>query len=208
MASRLLDRERFYRLWPRLGAADGGAEAFERLVTAYAEPHRVYHTAEHISDCLDQLDEAAIEPPVAVEAAIWFHDAVYDSHRDDNEARSAALAERILSEARGSAAVTHEVCRLVLLTRHADTPSDPAGGLICDVDLSILGRPPTQFEEFERRIGAEYAWVPDAQYREGRSRILSRLLSRPILYQTRHFRDRYEEGARRNLRNALAVLAR
>jgi predicted metal-dependent HD superfamily phosphohydrolase len=95
-----------------------------------------------------------------------------------------------------------------MLTQHLETPSDPAGRLICDVDLSILGRPPAQFEEFERRIRAEYAWVPDLQYREGRSRILSRFLERPNLYQTPHFRDRYEESARQNLRNALVRLGR
>lgn len=206
MESRLLERERFNRLWARLGAAGGGAEAFSQLVTAYAEPHRVYHTAEHIADCLNQLDQAPLEPPVAVEAAIWLHDAVYESHRDDNEAQSAALAERILGASGVSEAVTHEVRRLVLLTRHVDPPSDPSGGLICDVDLSILGRPPSQFEEFERRIRAEYAWVPETQYRQARSRILSGFLARPILYQTPHFRNRYEAPARRNLRNAIAKL--
>lgn len=200
MDGRALERARFARLWSLLGATDDEAFAFHRLEAAYAEPHRAYHNAEHIRDCLDRLDESTKEPiNSALEAALWFHDAVYDPRRDDNEAASATLAEQLLAEAGIPDASAIEVRRLILLTRHLEIPSDPAGRLISDVDLSILGRDPAEFEEFERRIRAEYAWVPEPQYREGRSRILAGFLARPQLYQTPYFRNRYEESALRNL---------
>ena len=208
MGSRLLERGRFDRLWSRLGPVGGGGEAFDELVARYGEPHRVYHTAEHIRDCLHQLDDASLEPTDAVEAAIWYHDAVYDSHREDNEARSADLAERHLAPAGVPGTLTKEIRRLILTTRHDEDPTDPSAELVCDVDLSILGRPPEQFEEFERRIRAEYAWVSEAHYRQVRSEILSGFLARANLYHTMHFRNRYEQSARRNLRKAIATLNR
>jgi predicted metal-dependent HD superfamily phosphohydrolase len=207
MGGRPLERARFARLWSRLDATGGEASAFDRLEAAYGEPHRAYHTAEHIRDCLDRLDESTngpIDPPL--EAAIWFHDAVYDPRRDDNEAASTTLAGQLLADARIPAGSAIEVRRLILLTRHLDIPSDPAGRLICDVDLSILGRDPAEFQEFERSIRAEYAWVPEPQYREGRARILAGFLARPELYQTPYFRNRYEESARRNLQALIARL--
>lgn len=55
----------------------------EELQQAYTEPQRHYHTLSHISALLEQLDQAttAVLPEEgrhAVEAAIWFHDVVYD----------------------------------------------------------------------------------------------------------------------------------
>lgn len=207
MASPVMDRQRFLGLWSRLGAADTGSVTFGRLDAAYGEPHRVYHTGEHIMDCLEQLDEASPRPADrALEAAIWFHDAVYDPHREDNEAASAALAGELLEQSGVADSVIVEVDRLIRLTRDHDPSPDIAGRLICDVDLSILGRTSEEFAEFERRIRAEYAWVPEAQFREGRARVLARFLARPFLYQTAHFLARYEAAARENLRAALARL--
>ncbi len=81
-------------------------------------------------------------------------------------------------------------------------PDDPVGCLVCDVDLSILGRPPEEFAEYERRIRAEYGQVPEPLYRTGRAALLARLLARRPLYRSEHFRDRYEATARRNLTRA------
>ena len=64
---------------------------YERLRSAYAEKHRHYHTSAHIESCLALFDEhrSAAQAPENVECAIWFHDAVYNPMRTDNERRSA-----------------------------------------------------------------------------------------------------------------------
>ncbi|MFL5493225.1 MAG: N-methyl-D-aspartate receptor NMDAR2C subunit [Gemmatimonadales bacterium] len=200
---------RFERLWRRLGAAGDGAALFAELDAAYREPARVYHTTEHLADCLARLDEFP-EPEAErdlVEAAIWFHDAVYDPRRSDNESRSAEWAARAFAETGVAGNLVERIRRLVLLTRHLGPAPDPAGQLLCDIDLSILGREPAEFERFERAIRAEYAWVPEPEYRTGRARILRGFLQREPLYQTVPFRLRYEDAARRNLAGALARLA-
>ena len=202
-------RVRFSALWRRLGAAGDGADVFERLTAAYAEEGRAYHTMEHVTDCLARLDEApAVSGSTnAIEAAIWFHDVVYDPHRTDNERLSAEWAGRALTAAGAPGPTISRVQELVVTTEHAGDPTDDAGRLLSDIDLSILGREPMAFDEYQRRIREEYAWVPEPDYRRGRARILTAFLDRPRLYFTDHFRDRYEPQARLNLRRALAELA-
>lgn len=201
---------RFDAVLRALGARGPAPELFWALARAWAEPHRAYHDTRHLVDCLAQLDAApknGAADRALVEAALWFHDAVYDPRADDNEARSAEWARRSLTEAGVPARRAAEVGRLVLLTRHDPPPADPAGILLCDVDLSILGRDAETFDEFERGIRREYAWVPEPEYRAERSRILAALLRRDPLFRTAYFRSRFEPAARANLRRALTTLA-
>jgi predicted metal-dependent HD superfamily phosphohydrolase len=199
---------RFERLWRRLGAAGTGEATFARLMKAYSEPHRAYHTAEHLTDCLTELDQAPASGTEReqVEAAIWFHDVVYDTHAADNEAQSAAWATSALSGAGVALPVIDAIRSLILQTRHVSPASDAAGGLLCDIDLSILGRTPEEFDAFERRIRAEYGWVPEREYRTGRTQVLSRIVGWDQIYQTEHFHRRYEAAARRNLSRIVAQL--
>jgi predicted metal-dependent HD superfamily phosphohydrolase len=199
---------RFERLWKRLGATRDGDETFRRLMAAYAEPHRAYHTAEHIADCLSQLDAAPgdLGERELVEGAIWFHDVVYNPRAGDNETQSAAWATLALSGAGVRLPTIDAIRRLILLTRHTEPALDPTGSLLCDIDLSILGRPSIEFDQFERRIRTEYDWVPEPEYRQGRARVLSRFLAREPLYQTPYFHRRYEAPARNNLVRAITRL--
>src|SRR5581483_3578417 len=85
--------------WAELTAALGvprpAADAtFAELAAAYSAPGRYYHTFEHIAEMLGllQIHHRRAADPTTVQLAVWFHDAVYDSRRSDNEARSADLA--------------------------------------------------------------------------------------------------------------------
>ncbi|MGH7579555.1 MAG: HD domain-containing protein [Gemmatimonadales bacterium] len=197
--------ERFGRLWKRMGAADEGRPVFDQVWHAWEEPHRRYHGVDHLRDCLAQLDGAPqteADRDLA-EVALWFHDAVYIPLAPDNEVRSAEWARHALTSAGVSGVRAEEAARLVRLTDHARPATDPTGALVCDVDLSILGRPAPEFAEYERRIRAEYGNVPDALYRAGRTAVLAGFLARDPLYRSEHFRMRYEEPARRNLKRSL-----
>jgi predicted metal-dependent HD superfamily phosphohydrolase len=195
---------RFGRLARRLGAHTDPADLAAALTAAWAEPGRVYHTTDHLADCLERLDEAPDEGyRDTVEAALWFHDAVYDPRASDNEARSARWAREGLAGIGVPSPTAEEVARLVLVTGHQAPAADPAAALVSDVDLSILGRAPDAFEEFERRIRAEFAWVPEPVFRAERARILTGFLRRDPLYLTPSFCSRYERQARANLERAV-----
>lgn len=204
-----LPEARWLALWNHLGAVSDGLQVFRRLSAAYAGPARFYHTADHIRDCLGQFDwsqDLAYQPD-EVEAAIWFHDVVYLPGAPDNEDRSVELADSILSQAGVPKASRRRIGELVLATKHLAASADPDTQLLCDIDLSILGREEPAFDEFERRIRREYAGVSEQRYRSGRSSVLESFLRRPAIYQTKRFSDRYEDQARRNLNRVLAQLS-
>jgi predicted metal-dependent HD superfamily phosphohydrolase len=55
-------------------------------------------------------------------------------------------------------------------------------------------------------VRREYAFVPEADYRAGRSRVLRSFLDRPILYRTVTDKAAWTGQAHRNLCRELAVL--
>ncbi|MFI0864693.1 hypothetical protein ACH4RA_31355 [Streptomyces smyrnaeus] len=143
----------------------------------------------------------------AVRLAAWFHDAVYRPDRSENEERSARLAERALPEAGVAQARTAEVARLVRLTvSHDPAPGDLDGELLCDADLAVLAGTPEQYAHYAAEIRQEYAFVPDAAFREGRSTVLHQLLGLPHLYRTPYARTHWEPAARHNLTTELRLL--
>ncbi len=199
---------RFVDLLRRLHAAGDPQPLADAVLTAWAEPGRRYHGLDHLLDCLAELDGAPADGADRdrVEAALWFHDAIYDPRAGDNEARSADWAGRALAELGIPPEVADDVARLVRLTRHTDQATDPSGRLLCDIDLAILGREPATFDAYDRSIRDEYAWVPEPDFSAARTRVLAGLLARSPLYQTMHFRRRYEAVARANLGRALERL--
>ena len=200
---------RFATLARRLGATRDARPAGDALLAAYADASRAYHGTGHLDDCLARLDETAAAAPLRdrVEAALWFHDAIYDTHADDNEERSALLAQRVLKDLGVAAPVSEEVARLVRLSDHRTPPSDDAGRLFCDIDLSILGRSAEEFDAYAAAIRTEYRWVPETAYRQRRAEVLLALLARRPLFGTELLRGRYEAAARDNLRRALERLS-
>lgn len=201
-------RARFTSLVERLGGtAEAGLRADE-LLAAWAEPARAYHGTSHLIDCLERLDETVQgRPAPLVEAALWYHDAIYDPRASNNEERSARWAARALGGLGVPGHAIDQVVRLILLTRHTSPPKDSDGQLVCDIDLSILGRPWHEFHAYETAIRSEYAWVPDPAYRAARSEVLRALLERAALYGTRWYRERYEARAHENLARSLVALA-
>ncbi len=201
-------QDRWFSLWQRLGAGGSAEEAFDSLARSYATPARAYHNLSHIADCFDQLSLAAslAEDLNAVELAIWFHDAIYDSKAKDNEERSADKAVDFICGARLSEELAETVSALILATKHNAPPASADAALVIDVDLSILGRSTEVFDNYERQIREEYAWVEARTFAAGRTAVLESFLSRSAIYSTGFFRKRYESKARMNLRHSIEAL--
>ncbi|MGW7454663.1 HD domain-containing protein [Streptomyces sp. NPDC054787] len=210
------DTARLHARWRATVAAAGApadrdpAPYAERLLTAWAEPQRRYHTTAHLADVLARIDVLAphAEDPAAVELAAWFHDAVYRPDRSENEERSAALAERALPELGIGPARTAEVARLVRLTvTHDPAPGDTNGEALCDADLAVLAGPPDAYAAYAAAVRAEYGFVPDDAFRAGRAAVLRQLLDLPRLFRTPYGATHWEAPARANLSAELAGLS-
>ena len=191
--------------WASMSTATPPAALRDALLLRHAEPHRRYHTLQHLGECLDafERERAHAQHPGDVALALWFHDAVYDLQASDNELQSADWARAALHEAGVDAEAAQRVHDLVMATRHDALPTGPDAQLLVDIDLSILGAPPERFAEYERQIRDEYAHVPADVFEPRRRAILARFLARDPLYQTPGIRARCEAQARINLRGAI-----
>ena len=201
-------RQRWRDLWQRLGAHSLPELIFNELVQFYRQSHRAYHTLDHIQDCLVQFDQAPhlAERENEVEMALWCHDVIYDPRAADNEAQSAAWAAQVLQRGGIAPEVIAYVQALIMVTQHQTQVAYPDAALVADIDLSILGRPVAEFDQYEAAIRQEYQWVPDSAYREARIKVLESFLARSSVFQTQTFRDRYEVSARDNLTRSIRRL--
>ena len=199
--------EEWLRSWAALGVPASAElqDLFIEISARYAEPHRFYHTNQHLAECFERWSDlrAQAQHPAEVEVALWFHDAVYDTHSDSNEARSADLAREAALSLGGEAVSAQRIHGLIMATRHAAQPVDPDACLIVDTDLAILGAESARFAEYEQQVRQEYAWVPENVFRERRATILKGFLQRPHIFSTDLFRTRYERQARANITQAL-----
>jgi predicted metal-dependent HD superfamily phosphohydrolase len=196
------------RLWRELGVETVPNGLYNQLVAAYSEPHRQYHTLQHLRACLAHLAAAAslAQHPAEFALALWFHDAVYDPRCADNEERSAEWAWRSMLAAGCGEEAAQRVQSLVLATRGHEASGDPDAQLLLDIDLAILGAAPARFDEYEQQIRAEYAHVAETQFRAGRAQVLSAFLGRPRIYLTAAFHDALEHRARANIGRSLEAL--
>jgi pantetheine-phosphate adenylyltransferase len=199
-------RTRLGRLCGRLGIERGQSDLYRFFMERYGEPARHYHTISHIAHCLRELNAVREQArdEAALEMAMWFHDAVYEPGRDDNEARSAELAGQMLGKAGVATERVRNIQDLIRATAHQQPAHSVDEHLIADIDLAVFGQLPTAFDEYEQAISDEYARLSEDQFSKGRSQFVRALLQRPAIYFEAYFREKYEAQARRNLERSLA----
>ena len=217
-----LDSVRQQLLWRR-GARTLGEAVADRLFQAYREPHRRYHTLSHIDAMLRDFDaqQRPWKHARAVEWAVWFHDAVYETGAEtyaDNEPASARLLLRLLERpGNGPDEAWHAdvefARRLVLATgSHRATKEEFAPGQLDDarrflnLDLAILAAPWEQVLAFDAAIREEFSRVDDACFAQGRVQAL-RALGEGRIFQGPGM-ERAEQAARANLARLAARWSR
>lgn len=193
---------------------------FDELVLHYSEPHRHYHTMEHVLYGLEEIDVAVPnqQKALALKLAWFFHDVIYDIHAPagQNEDQSAAFATARLSRLlfgrfdvfNRKAKLLDKIYQLILATKHdrIDLKGDEA--LIADVDLSGIGLPWERFLENWKKVREEYReMVPDDEvFNTRRAEVLRKFAPpfRPNIFSSQLFRAKYEMQARENIKRAMA----
>lgn len=184
------------------------------LKARYGEPKRHYHTWAHIEALLRHFEAGSVtlHRPKPVLWALYWHDAVYDPTRGDNEAVSATL---LVEEAREDLSTEDlSFATAIIRATHKHQLIEGLSGedredmaFFLDIDLSILAAREDVFDTYEKNIRKEYAFVPEARYREARAGILKTFLERERLYFTPTYLHAWENRARANLRRSIEALS-
>jgi len=198
-----------FEAWAELaGDSPTSRTEWSALVAAWSEPHRRYHDLGHLAAILGFVGELGEAADLhAVRLAAWYHDAVYDPQRPDNEEISAQRARAglrgLVDDERAA-----EVERLVLLTAgHDPAPEDRDGAVLCDADLAVLAAPAESYAAYASAVRAEYGHLSDEQFTAGRTAVLEHLLSLPALYRTEAAQP-WTAPARANMTAELVLLRR
>lgn len=185
------------------------ADTGQALLDSWGEPHRRYHDIAHLREVLgrvDELAEYAVDAD-AVRLAAWYHDVIYRCGPNDEE-NSALRAETDLDALGVAPVLIQEVARLVrLTTSHDPAVGDRNGEALSDADLAILAAPPDRYAAYTAAVRAEYAHVPDEDFRAGRTNVLRALLAGTSIYRTPHAHTHWEMSARANLSRELNDLS-
>lgn len=204
-------RARWLASLPAAAPSAAATDAFDEIAAAYREPHRAYHTLEHVVALLrlveaqrDRFTRADL-----VDLAVYYHDTVYIIGRPDNEAASARLATERLRTLGLPERDVSRVAALIEATAHghaAPAGADADRDRFLDFDLSILGSDEPTYRAYAQAIRREYASIPDQLYRAGRARVLRSFLDQPRIYRCNDLAERWERSARDNLAAEIAGL--
>jgi predicted metal-dependent HD superfamily phosphohydrolase len=194
-----------------LGVDEGKARrAFADLVANYNEEGRYYHNLAHIGLVLNTANELSqlAKDYEKVQLAIWYHDVIYDPRAKDNEARSAAYAQRQLPALGFPAETVTRVSDLILATTtHLAEDGDIDAQIMLDADLAPLAYDTALFFQQSEALREEFSYIPEEEYRQSRIRVLKTFLSRERIYQTDQLYSELEAKARSNLQNSLNELS-
>ncbi|WP_336944056.1 metal-dependent hydrolase [Acinetobacter modestus] len=179
-------------------------KVFNKLIAAYSERQRAYHTLQHLYECLVLFESIRVNlnDAHAVALALWFHDAVYDPQSKDNELKSAELFEQYFAQDL-SIDIVQKIMQWIIATQKHESTNELDLQFLLDIDLAILAASPERFEEYEQQIQQEYAWVDPDVYSIKRKQVLAHFYQTGPLYQTEYFQQSLEKRAKSNLKNII-----
>jgi pantetheine-phosphate adenylyltransferase len=161
------------------------------LFDQWSEPHRVYHDERHLKGLLDMIEthKARYNSPQyhILVATAFFHDAIYDPKRNDNEEKSAELFDAMCCNPEAvnrwdevTNPMVQEVVRIILATKYDPTHklegisgSKSLTDAFLKMDLhGLIHHRIDKLIPTEELIFREYQFHDYNKYREGRLHVL------------------------------------
>ena len=194
----------WHQLVTPLNATDELREGYwAQLRAAYSEPWRAYHQLPHLQHLLGLMRDSGVDDPACYWAA-FYHDYVYLPGRGDNEAQSAGVAARQLTELGVAPASIKRVEQLILATQcHQWSGEDTQGARFLDADMAILGAPDLVYHQYQQQVRREFKKIPGFLFKRGRHKFLRGLLAQQRIFISDWFYQRFEKQARININNEL-----
>ncbi|GAA4309711.1 hypothetical protein GCM10023149_04140 [Mucilaginibacter gynuensis] len=141
------------------------------LFDYYREPHRFYHTLEHLDDIYQQLQNNNLGDNDALLLATVFHDIIYDPRSATNEEDSAKYFNEVFH---GDQVLKDTVTEIIIDTK-THQPKSELSRIFSEADLNILRQPFSKLMVYERQIFKEFQFVDYSIYRQKRVEVLEEL---------------------------------
>jgi predicted metal-dependent HD superfamily phosphohydrolase len=174
----------------------------------YSHPKRHYHTLEHLNNLLSVLQEvrSSVSDWNCILFTLFYHDAIYNALKSDNEEKSAELAAQRLMELNVPSAMIGRCVNQILATKQHQVNPDEDANFFTDADLSILGSEWNVYSQYASGVRKEYSMYPDLLYKPGRRKVLQHFLKMERIFKTDYFFSKFEAHARKNLEQELNTL--
>ncbi|MFK7980026.1 MAG: Pycsar system effector family protein [Saprospiraceae bacterium] len=121
---------------------DYAKKFFEQHIPEKYAYHNLQHTINVVNAVKEicALEEVTAENTELLEIAAWFHDTGYNEGAEGHEQRSADYAAVFLRENNYSATATETIKNCILATKYPQAPNTLFEKILCDADLSHLGK--------------------------------------------------------------------
>ena len=143
------------------------------VLLKYDEEHRYYHNFNHLQEVLVELTNKQVNDDDELFLAAVYHDAVYNSQKQDNEEQSVILFKEDAKKANYPQNKIDTIVQLILDTKNHN-PTSEKSKLLIDADLNIFNASASRLIEYEKQIFKEYQHVDFLLYREKRIEILQK----------------------------------
>ena len=175
----------------------------KNLFALYSEPHRHYHTFNHIVRMLEMLAIHAIITP-KLYTAVLYHDAIYHPKKDDNELQSAYLYE--IHSVNMGEKPDAQVIQMIIDTKE-HIPTIEESKLLIDADLWVLGSNIHIYSDYKQALKKEYEpFFTKEEMIAGRTAFLENMLDKENIFYTPNFQRCYTHTAKINLEFELKQL--
>ena len=151
---------------------------WHELEEAYSQTGRHYHTLAHLENMLVELNDikANIQDWDAILFSLYYHDAVYNVLKSDNEEQSAELAQKRLKAIDVPNHIIDTSYKQIIATKKHSLSTHSDTNYFTDTDLSILGKDPETYTRYTQQVRKEYGIYPDLLYKPGRKKVLRHFL--------------------------------
>ncbi|WP_027001030.1 adenylyltransferase/cytidyltransferase family protein [Eisenibacter elegans] len=149
---------------------------YQPLAARWQEAHRYYHNEAHLQQLLERIEGARLTQQLSDDAyaslimAAYFHDAVYEPRRQDNEVLSALLFEQMTAPH-----PLREDIKTIILDTATHQSSNELSAQFSAWDMEIVSQGSLdELLAWERGIFKEYQFLEYSLYKQLRLQLLAR----------------------------------
>ncbi len=182
---------------------------WDEIENHYSVKRRYYHNLSHLQNIFNSLQpiKDIINDWDTMVFSVFYHDIIYDIKRNDNEEKSAELAQKRLAGISYPDELIVKCCNQILATKNHRFSDDRDTNIFTDSDLAILGQTEDVYIEYAKQIRKEYSIIPKLLYNKGRIKVLTHFMEMERIFKSDYFFHEFEAKARQNIDNELMMLS-